>query len=210
MDQQPSAFYGDAVIQKVPDTTRIFFQNVKGLTHTTSQEDYRYYMSCLQGLSTDIAGFSETNACWSHPHLRADFQSAVRRSYKQSTVAFGSPTKDIDPCNSSESFQAGGNLTLITGRMTARSTGQNIVDSTGLGRWSGVTIEGTGGCRLSIKTAYRVCNGSPSTAPLGSSFLREYEFLRSIKANSLNPRRQLLSDLQLFSTIFKNQVMRSY
>ena len=196
MDLHPSSFYGDAVIQKAPNTTRVFFQNVKGLTHTTSHEDYRYYMSCLQGLSTDIAGFSETNACWSHAHLRADFHSAVRRSYKQSKVVFGSPTKDIDPCTSSESFQAGGNLTLITGRMTSRSTGQNIEDSTGLGRWSGVTLEGTGGCRLSIITAYRVCNGSPSSAPLGSSFLREYEYLRTTKSVSLNPRRRILSDLR--------------
>ena len=43
--QHPSKFYGDAVILKALNTTRIFFQNVKGLTHTTSQEDsYRYYI----------------------------------------------------------------------------------------------------------------------------------------------------------------------
>ena len=154
-------------------------------------------MSCLRGLSTDIVGLSETNACWSHPHLRSDFHSATRRFYKQSKVSFGSPTRQIDPCSQSDTFQAGGNLTLITGFMTSRVTGQtSIEDSTGLGRWCGVTLEGKDGCLLTIITAYRVCHGSPSTAPLGSSFLREYEFLRSTKSSSVNPRRRFLSDLQ--------------
>jgi hypothetical protein len=60
IDPHPMRFYGDTVIQKSPGTTRVFFQNVKGLTHTPSQEDYRYYMSCLQGLNIDIAGLAET------------------------------------------------------------------------------------------------------------------------------------------------------
>jgi hypothetical protein len=64
IDPHPTKFYGDTAIQKSPGTTRVFFQNVKGLTHTPSQEDYRYYMSCLQGLNIDIAGLAETNACW--------------------------------------------------------------------------------------------------------------------------------------------------
>ena len=196
IDSHSSKFYGDTVIQKAPNTTRIFFQNVKGLTHTTSQEDYRYYISCIKGLSTDIAGLSETNACWSHSHLRSDFRAATRRFYKQSKAVFGSPTRSIDPCSPSETFQAGGNLTLITGCMASRATGQGIEDETGLGRWSGVTLEGQDGHLLTIITAYRVCSGSPSTAPLGSSFLREYEFLRRTKSASLNPRRRFLVDLK--------------
>ena len=146
-------------------------------------------------------GTSRTRFCWAHPHLRSDFHYAVRRFYKQSKVVFGSPTMAIDPCASSESFQAGGNLTIITGNMASRSTGQNIDDLTGLGRWSGVTLEGPDGCLVSIITAYRVCSGSPLTAPLGSSFLREYEYFKGLKSTSLNPRRLFLSDLEHVSMV---------
>ena len=41
-----------------------------------------------------------------------------------------------------------------------------------------------------------VSNGSPSSAPLGSSFLQEYEHLRTLKHSRPNPRRHFLTDLQ--------------
>ena len=196
IDSQLSKPYGDTVLQKSPGTTRIFFQNVKGLTHTSSQDDYRYYMSCLQGLDIDIAGLSETNACWAHAHLRSDFHSAVRRHYPQSKISYGSPSVQVDPCPTSESYQAGGNLTLVTGSLVSRSHGRQLADPTGLGRWSGITLELPQSSKLSLITAYRVCSGSPSTSSLGSSFIREYEFLRQQTPPRLNPRRQFLIDMQ--------------
>jgi hypothetical protein len=79
-----------------------------------------------------------------------------------------------------------------------RSTaGPDIKDDTGLGRWSGVSLEGPESKKLSIITAYRVCcSGSPQTSPIGSSFLREYEFFRERRYTSPNPRRLFLKDLQ--------------
>jgi hypothetical protein len=69
------------------------------------------------------------------------------------------------------------------------------VDSTGLALWSGITLEGTAGRKMSIITAYRVCSGSPATAPLGSAFLREYEYFRERNYSTINPRRNFLNDL---------------
>ncbi|KAI2498645.1 hypothetical protein MHU86_15822 [Fragilaria crotonensis] len=102
----------------------------------------------------------------------------------------------IDPCLQHESFQSGGTVTAVFDDISSRVTGPSIIDPTGLGRWSGVTIEGTRARKLSIITAYRVCKGSPQSAPLGSSFLREYEFFRERSGKSVNPRRQFLCDLQ--------------
>lgn len=47
-------------------------------------------------------------------------------------------------------------------------------------------------------TAYRVCAGSIMTAPLGSSFSREYEFLRQQGGLSPRPRQTFLSDLSQY------------
>ena len=59
-----------------------------------------------------------------------------------------------------------------------------------------MTLDGSEGKKVSVITAYRVCSGSPQTAPIGSSFLREYEYFREHGYTSLNPRRLFLTDLQ--------------
>ena len=143
-----------------------------------------------------ILGLSETNTCWAHHHLKSDFQAAIRSFHKQSKVCFGSPNATIDPCPTTESHQAGGNVTMVTGPMVSRVHGAELQDPTGLGRGCGYTLLGKLDQKLSVLTAYRVCHGSPSSAPLGSSFLREYEYLRTQKHYRPNPRRQFLTDLQ--------------
>lgn len=196
VDPTPSVSYGDPVIQKVQGSIRLFFQNVKGLTYTSTKEDYNYYFKCLQGLDVDIVGLSETNTCWSHHHLSSEFRSTTRKYARQSKTAFGIVSPDIDRCMPSETFQSGGNLTCILGSLVSRVVGSDILDATGLGRWSGVKLEGPERKKLAIITAYRVCSGSPQTAPIGSSFLREYEYFRGLHHASPNPRRLFFVDLQ--------------
>jgi hypothetical protein len=196
IDPFPSVSYGDPISQKPTGSIRLLFQNVKGLTHSTTLEDYKYYFQCIQGLDVNIFGLSETNTCWSHHHLTSDYRTALRRYSRQSKTVFGTISPSIDTCSQSESFQSGGNLTSIIGSCVSRIRGSEIRDSTGLGRWSGLTLDGSNGKVVSIITAYRVCSGSPQSAPLGSAFLREYEYLRENKYTSLNPRRSFLTDLQ--------------
>ena len=85
---------------------------------------------------------------------------------------------------------------LIVRRQCDSGSRLIILSCSGLGRWSRVTLEGPSAKKLSIITAYRVCKGSPQSAPLGSSFLREYEYFRERHHTSVNPRRQFLLDLQ--------------
>jgi hypothetical protein len=152
-------------------------------------------MQCIQGLSVDVMGLSETNTCWSHHQLSSDFRSAIQKFYRQSKVVFGAVSPSIDKCLQSETFQSGGSLTAVIGTLNSRIEGSNNCDDTGLGRWSGITIGGHASKKLSIITAYRVCKGSPQSASLGSSFLCEYEYFREHLQSPINPRRQFLLDL---------------
>ncbi|KAI2492618.1 hypothetical protein MHU86_21932 [Fragilaria crotonensis] len=199
LDPYPTKYYGDAIIQKNSSSTRIFFHNVKGLTYSTAGEDYRYYLSCLQAYDIDIAGLSETNTCWSHQHLAAEFRATVRRYYPQNKVTFGCVSPLIDKCLERESYQSGGNLTLITGALVAQATASKVSDDPkGLGRWNSVTLEGKSDSRISIITAYRSCPGSIKTSPIGSVFSREYTYLKDQGHSSLNPRTVFLADLHEF------------
>jgi hypothetical protein len=169
-----------------------FFSSITGC------EDYRYYFSSLQSYDIDLAGLAETNTCWPHPHLQQDLCHCLRRFYPQQKITFASPDPGIDRCAPSESFQAGGSFTLARGISASRVQGTPLRDETGLGRWSGLQFTGQSNEQFCILTAYRVCNGSAARSPIGSSYLREYEYFRSIGHQSPQPRRLFLTHLKEF------------
>ena len=74
--------------------------------------------------------------------------------------------------------------------------GSPLIDASGLGRWSGFSRRGANSQYLSIITAYRTCKGSNRTAPIGSTFLREYKHFRSKGIPAPQPRKLFLQDLQ--------------
>jgi hypothetical protein len=65
------------------------------------------------------------------------------------------------------------------GHYATITTNGHLEDASGLGRWSSASFSGRGGKILHVITAYRTCNGSIQTAPIGSTFLREYDFFAS-------------------------------
>ena len=67
--------YGTPITDREPTTIRVFFQNTKVLTHSSTGEDYKYYLSLLADqIKSDISGMAETNTAWQHYHLRTDFK----------------------------------------------------------------------------------------------------------------------------------------
>jgi hypothetical protein len=113
-------------------------------------------------------------------------------------VNFGSPSRAVDSVPTTDTFQAGGSITATLGPWTTAAFGPESADPTGLGRWSGIHIRGRHNNILSIITGYRCCGGSILTAPLGSTFHREYEYIRNNKGNTHpNPRLQFIIDIEL-------------
>ena len=187
--------FGDSIHLRNENHIRIFFQNVKGLSYTATGEDYEYYIASTTDIGADIVGMAETNTAWQHRHLRQAFRAKLQRHHRISKVTFSSPTQAIDPVPEKESFQAGGTITFASSILVPMVQGEPIIDPSGLGRWSGLTFRGKNNSHLSVITAYRVCKSSIQTAPLGSSFAREYEHHRSQGVKSPQPRKQLLNDL---------------
>jgi hypothetical protein len=71
--------YGDPITnEKQSRTIRIYFQNIKGLSYTTTREDYKYDFNHLDDLQVDIAGLAETNSAWQHQFLRNELIQASR------------------------------------------------------------------------------------------------------------------------------------
>ncbi|KAI2489452.1 hypothetical protein MHU86_25143 [Fragilaria crotonensis] len=206
MDPNPTTNYGDSIRQKKRNTVRFFFQNVKGLTYSRGLDDYKYYIMSLKAYEVDIAGLAETNTCWQHLHIRSDFQQMIKRQHRQSAITYGYPSEEIDSCSMSETFQAGGSVTMLAGLLTSSIYGAPHRDPTGLGRWCGYTIRGTGATYISVITAYRTCEGNPRTAPLGSTYSREYQYFRSQGYDKPSPRTLFLEHLtQYIHTLQANE-----
>lgn len=195
IDPNPHKSYGDNIREKPKHSLRIFFQNVKGFSYSSSFDDYKYYFSSLKAYGVDIAGLAETNTAWQHPHLQQDVRKVVHKLYRQSKLVFGSTIPEIDKCAPSEVYQSGGTMTVIQGPITSGVYGSAIEDETGLGRWSGITLRGHGDYKLSIITAYRTCGGNIKTSSIGSVFSREYLYFRSQGLPNPNPRRLFFQHL---------------
>ena len=189
--------YGDPILFKAPGTSRFFFQNVKGLTHTSSKEDYRYFLSAMASYSVDVFGMAETNTGWQHRHLQTDFQTCVNRQFHFGKTVFGYSSAEVDPLPVSETFQAGGTAQVVQGNITTSIHGKPIEDPSGLGRWCGVSLMGKREQKFSVVTGYRSCTGSIHTAPLGSTFHREYMYFREKGEQQPNPRKRFFDDLSL-------------
>ena len=197
--------YGDPVIFKAKGTARFMYQNVKGLTHTSSNEDYKYYIQGMSSYAADVFGMAETNTGWQHPHLQLDFRENVRKQFNYGKIVFGAPSADVNPINERKTFQAGGTVQVVQGRLTTTTQREVITDPTGLGRWCGMTYEGQAGRKLSVITGYRVCTTSITQSPLGSAFHREYAFLRDRGDLTPNPRQQFLLDISIIIRQLQDQ-----
>jgi Reverse transcriptase (RNA-dependent DNA polymerase) len=206
-DPNYTVHYGTPISISKPNLSlRILFQNIKGLSHYSNGEDYEYYLQHLRDIQIDIAGLSETNTAWQHQHLRYNFSNRARKAGDGlAKISYGSPTKDIEAITPEKTFQAGGSITLCLGSWTTTIIGKDIQDPTGLGRWSGLSIRGKHNNILSLVTAYRTCDGSRHTAPLGSTFHRETEFFIN-EARDNNKDIRNISARQLFLTDMTRQV----
>ena len=187
--------YGSPLQARNTTDIRIFFQNTKGLTYSSTGEDYDYYLSCTKSLGADIIGMAETNTAWQHHHLRQLFNTRAHQHYQMAKTSFSSPSVEIDPIPERETFQSGGTITLSTRDLVPMALGTDISDQTGLGRWSGQTFRGKGNKTLSVITGYRVCTGSIVSSSIGSAFSREYEHHRTQGTTSPRPRKIFLKDL---------------
>ena len=145
--------YGASIREQDSSSIRVFFQNVEGLTYTTTGEDYAKYLSCTSSLGADIIGMAETNSAWSHSHLRHSLHQQSRKQYHQHKVNFSSPLPEIDPIPDTETFQASGTLTMALNSLDLTAFGVPPQDPTGLGQWSSLNFRGQDENFLTISTA---------------------------------------------------------
>ena len=82
------------------------------------------------------------------------------------------------------------------------ASGESHNDPSGLGQWRTKTLRGQEDRLFTILTAYQVCLGNIQSAPIGSSFSREYVHHKHNGTSKPQPRKIFIKDTQCGLLLF--------
>ncbi len=186
--------WGDSIYDDPSDLHRIYFQNIDGIRNDSDEIDL--YISSM-------AQFNIGTFCWADPgldfsqlHLRQKLKGPLRSYFTAYKSAFSSSGLPRDSSLPPSGYQPGGTFMTTTNTWATRSIGSQLLDPSGLGRWSGLSYLGKKGKRIAILTAYR----SPRQQPKGGFgfFDQQYALLLSHGVKKPNVRRQFIVDICIF------------
>ncbi len=191
-----SSAWGDSILEDPSEFHRIYFQNIDGVRNDSDELDL--YISSM-------AHYNIGTFCWADPGL--DFsQFPIQQKVKQplsarsyfsaAKSAFSSSVLPRDSTAPASGYQPGGTLTVTKNQWASRSIGAQLLDPTGMGRWSGLSYLGKQGKRLALLTAYR----SPRQQHQGGFgfFDQQYALLLSNGIKAPHVRRQFIVDICRF------------
>ena len=133
--------------------------------------------------------FTETNRNYNIPTVAQQIQDQFRR-YWTSHITLQTSNSS---CTFGSEYQPGGTMTALSGTWTTR-----IIDrgqDSGLGRWSFVTLQGRHANKITLITAYRVCNQTIDHTGDKTAFIQQWVLLRETGIHKPNPRKAFMTDL---------------
>jgi hypothetical protein len=138
-----------------PVTTsfRIYFQNINGLQHYTTNSHWKPHCDFMLDNGINISGLAETNSNWHHKQLKKDIKATGISVFSNSSIAFSD--NDFNPPDGS-AYLPGGCTQISTDHWTARII-KEIKDSRRMGRWTGHQYRLRDSKTLTVITAYRLC-----------------------------------------------------
>ena len=179
---------GDTIESKGNNNIRIMFQNINSL-RPQNLEKWKATIDRSNHLQCDIVGICETGVNWNKKNLTETYRKCLRRIKRNSTVEVSCAR-----CDYQNKSMPGGTATLIMGKWASRMISP-IIDTSGIGRWSGISIRVNESTALHYITAYRVCKQKITLNNSLSTYTQQYRNLELKGIKEPNPRKQILTDL---------------
>ncbi len=185
----PNIPYGDD-IEYTPKHTkafRLYYQNIRGAKTNNSWGDWEKGYEKLSEWDVDAATLVETNTAWTYQNIR---QAAIKAKKHFDQLHIN--TSGSNELTTSD-FQPGGTASSIHNRWTVRVI-EKLTDSSGLGRWSGYRLVGTGKHNIIILTAYRPTKSADMST--NTCYSQQWRALRAaIPTTDPEPQQQMITDL---------------
>jgi hypothetical protein len=180
--------YGDWVGKKEDDHTRLWYQNVRGLSARNDLADA--YQAALIGKhhDADILAMAETNLDWTGK-TKGLFCKQVKQVWPVVTITTTSSTETFDTA-----YQPGGAALLIPNGLSGRVCSRHEDD---MGRFTSVVLQGRGARKLAIICGYRVCVNHITGDKEKTAFAQQWRMLRRRMPNAqADPREAFLRDMR--------------
>ena len=186
---QDTTNWGDALATKPPNTTRLYFQNIRGLSTTHIWTEWNHLLETLHHNEVDIFGFAETNIPWT-PTTRHIAKQQMKSHLPTHHISLTTAACD-EPTYGWK--QPGGVCQGAIGNI-AGGIDKLDIDSLGLGRWTYMTITCKHNYKLYIITAYRVSQNTLTTGD-DTAYNQQHRTLRRMGIEHPKPRTQFITDL---------------
>ena len=135
--------WGDSLPSGVKGSTiRVVYQNVNRSVSASDNPLTTNLLDNLNNMEADVFMASESNVNWKSATFRNDFKRKVSGIWPANRVSFS--TSDVGLEFEAHEYLPGGTCTMAVDNLSMRvvKVGE---DSSGLGRWSYITLEGQGG-----------------------------------------------------------------
>jgi hypothetical protein len=177
---------GDELIEKPPDTTRIYVQNGNGFNTKDEGHQLRELFEDTKQIQADLRGVIEHNLDATNFEVRKICFDAARKALNQHAIEFGSSSIPFQT-----QYKPGGTMTIANGDIVGRITNQF---SDPLGRWTTITMACRNNKLIHLITAYQVCP-RPTHRTGTTAFHQQESLLRLQGLADINPRRNFRIDI---------------
>ena len=190
---------------KPPNTTRLYFQNLNGVTLDTHGGTWSHVCENSAATQIDMLLFSELNKDTTQHFVQYNMMKVCKKHFKTSRLTTAS-----SPVKATTTFKPGGTGVLSIGDITSRIH-STIRDR--LGRWCVIRLKGPHR-KISVIAAYQVCKSS--TKGTFTVYNQQHSLLLQEALNSdsplpTDPRRAFREDLQhQIQKIFKRTEIKLY
>jgi hypothetical protein len=171
-------------------------QNPHGLKLFTSPLKLLFSLFTWKDMGIGALCIPETNINWGIKDSHSKWFGLTSKVWQHSSYITSHTQEGFKGVH-----QPGGTLTFLANNWTSRIIDKGS-DPFGLGRWSYVTLRGSGEKRITLVTAYRVCVQSIQSCGDTTSTAQQFRELSKIwrQQEALDadpiPRRQFILDLQ--------------
>ena len=185
--------WGDQLQAKPPTVTRVYSQNVNGLSMDRRGGQFDDVCTMHKEIEADVFCGQEHNLDTTQMHIRSYIQDAARQHWDRSRVIFGTT-----PIPFNGNYKPGGTFIMTTGSVAGRTTKQ-VTDK--WGRWVLHEFVGKASQKLIIVSAYQPIDKRGHEGNL--TIASQHRTLLLQSQDTTNPRtafrRDLLATLMPYS-----------
>ena len=188
-NQRTNNPWGDPLVKKSDNITRIYSLNVNGFTLDRRGGQFDELCTVAKEVQADIVACQEINLDTTQPVVRSILYDTLRKSWKRSRLSLGgTPTPFVNM------YKPGGTMLVSTHHITGRVL-TSVSDK--WGRWTSETLRCQQNRTLTIISAYQV--GPEASSPgKTTAATQQRSFLLQAQDPITDPRSAFVRDLRLY------------